>query len=130
MTKPGALNQRSLAYSVVGTQIFVATLLPTLFLIVDEGIAVSVFIGCWIATLSNAYFGIQAFRYSGARSAQKIVQSFYRGEAGKFIINIVLIAIAFEYVESLQVGNNSLHMFMAFTLVHIVTWFAPIVLKR
>lgn len=130
MTKPGALSQRSLAYTVVGTQIIVATIVPILFLFIGKDAAISALIGGWIATLSNAYFGLQAFRYSGARSAQKIVQSFYRGEAGKFIITIVSIAVAFKFVEVLQVRQNSLTMFMTFALVHLVGWFAPMVLKR
>jgi len=130
VTKPVAINQRSLAYMVVGTQFIVATIIPIMFLIMGKDAAVSALIGGWIATLSNAYFGLQVFRYSGARATQKIVQSFYRGEAGKFIITVVSIAVAYEFVEVLQVRQNSLYMFMTFILVHLVTWFAPIALKE
>jgi len=130
VTKPRALNDRSLAYMVVGSQCVVATIVPVLFLLVGIDAVISALIGGWIAALSNAYFAAQAFRYSGARSADKMVQSFYRGEAGKFIITIVSIAVAFEFAEVLQDKQNGLFLFITFALVHLVAWFAPVFIKR
>lgn len=129
VNKAAALNHRMLAYKIIGTQMAVATIFPILFLLVGRDAAISALIGGWIATLSNAYFGAQAFRYSGARAAQKMVQSFYRGEAGKFIITIVFILVVFEFVEVLQEKRNALSLFVMFSSVHLVAWFAPMILK-
>jgi len=130
VTKPRALNDRSLAYKVVGTQALIALLVPILFLLSNKEAAYCALIGGWIATLSNLYFAIQAFRHSGARAAQQIVRSFNRGESGKFIITIVLLVIAFKRLPELHDQNNALAMFISFVAVHLVAWLAPAVLRR
>ncbi|PCJ38759.1 MAG: F0F1 ATP synthase subunit I [Moraxellaceae bacterium] len=130
MTKPRALNDRSLAYRLVGTQAAVASLFPVLLLIISKDVALSALIGGWIATASNAYFAFQAFRYSGARAASQMVKSFQRGESGKFVITIVLMLVAFKYVPALQIKENALAMFTAFIAVLMVSWFAPLLFKQ
>ena len=42
--------------------------------------AYSVLLGGLISASSNSYFAVQAFRYGGARSAEKVVKSFIKGE--------------------------------------------------
>lgn len=41
----------------------------------------------------------RAFKYSGARSADKVVQSFYQGEAWKFILTAIGFAVVFLRVD-------------------------------
>ena len=130
MTKPRALNDRSLAYKIVGTQATIASLVPLLFLLMNKEAAVCALIGGWIATASNAYFAFQAFRYSGARAARQMVKSFQRGESGKFVITIVLMLVAYRQVPALQIRENVLAMFTAFIAVLIVSWLAPLFSKE
>ena len=130
MTKPRALNDRSLAYRVVGTQATIATLFPLLFLFMSLDAVICAIIGGWIATLSNAYFAFQAFRYSGARAASQMVKSFQRGESGKFVITIVLMLVAYRQVPALQIKENVLAMFAGFIAVLMVSWLAPLFTKQ
>jgi len=55
------------------------------FLIFDQLVGLSALLGGLIAWLPNTYFALRAFRYRGARAAQKIVRSFYAGAFGKMI---------------------------------------------
>src|SRR5690554_5129880 len=56
------------------------------------GTALSALLGGGIALLANAWFARQVFRYCGARQARRIAHSFYRGEAGKFVLSAALLA--------------------------------------
>ena len=81
-------------------------------------------IGGFIAWLPNVYFAFKAFRYSGARSAQLIVRSFYAGEAGKLILTAVLFALAFAGVKPLE----PLALFGVYLLTLLVSWCAPLLM--
>lgn len=82
--------------------------------------------GGLIAWMPNIYLARRAFRYSGARSAQLIVRSFYAGEAGKLILTAVLFALLFAGVKPLNVPA----VFGVFVLTQTVSWFAPLLMKR
>ncbi|KAF1070372.1 MAG: hypothetical protein GAK45_00815 [Pseudomonas citronellolis] len=77
-----------------------------------------------IAWLPNVYFARKAFRYSGARSAQLIVRSFYAGEAGKLILTAVLFALAFAGVKPLEAAS----LFGIYLLTLLVSWCAPLLM--
>jgi len=81
-------------------------------------------LGGLIAWLPNVYFAYKAFRYSGARSAQMIVRSFYAGEAGKLVLTAVLFALAFAGVKPLE----PLALFGIYLLALMVSWCAPLLM--
>jgi ATP synthase protein I len=72
---------------------------------VTEIIWKSFLLGGTIAIIPHAYFSVYAFRYLGASSTQKITQSFYRGEAGKFILTLVGFSVTFLWFENLNVRD-------------------------
>ena len=59
---------------------------------------------------------MQAFKYQGARSADKVVKSFIRGELGKIGITIVLFALSFTLITNL----NELALILGFIATHFV----------
>ncbi len=129
VTKPRAINDRRLAYYVVGSQAVASLLLPILVWIATErSAAVAALIGGWIATLGNFYFAVQAFRYSGARASRDMVRAFYRGEAGKFVIVMLLFIAAFRLVDGIR--DTAPYLFFAFFLVYGIAWVAPLVLRK
>ncbi len=77
--------------------------------------AKSALVGGFICALPNAYFVWRAFRYRGARSSVQIVQSFYQGEAWKF----VLTGFAFAAVFSQDWSLNYLALFAGFVTVQL-----------
>ncbi len=82
---------------------------------------VSAWLGGLIAWVPNIYFALRAFKYHGARVAQKIVHSFYAGAFGKYILTMAMFAIVFIKVRPL----NALALFTGFVLVMAMYWIVP-----
>jgi ATP synthase protein I len=77
--------------------------------------AVSALLGGLACALPNAYFVWRAFRYTGARSASRIVQSLYQGESWKFLLTALCFIVIFQRVEHL----NALALFAGFMTVQL-----------
>ena len=88
------------------------------FLAASQTILISIALGTGIFVLPNAYFSFYAFRYAGARAAQQVANSFYRGEAGKFILTVVLFAVTFAVVKPIEV----VALFAAYIFFMALTW--------
>jgi ATP synthase protein I len=74
--------------------------------------------GGLISIVPNIYFARWAFRFSGARAARQITQSFYRGEAGKFVLTVVLFAMLFATVKPL----NVVAIFLVYMFMMVLNW--------
>lgn len=83
----------------------------------------SALLGGLIGWLPNTYFALRAFRYRGARAAQKIVRSFYAGAFGKMILTMAMFAIVFIKVKPL----GALALFVGFGLVQTMNWIVPLI---
>lgn len=129
MTKPNTLNRGYLGVYVVGTQAVVSCVVPALVLLaVGKEAALAALAGGWTAVLANLYFAVQAFRFSGARASRDMVRAFYRGEAGKFVIVMLLFIAAFKLLPG--VGESAAYLFSAFFVVYGIAWLAPLFLRR
>lgn len=63
--------------------------------------AAALFLGGMIEALPRLYFGIYAFRFTGARQTRQVVASFRRGEAGKFVLVVLMFAGLFAFNRSI-----------------------------
>lgn len=86
---------------------------------VERVMAYSALFGGLIAVVPNAYFARHAFKYSGAQAARQVANSFYRGEAGKFLLTVVLFAAVFSTVKPLNVVAL-FAAYLAMTLVNVL----------
>lgn len=77
--------------------------------------AKSAVMGGFSCALPNAYFIWKAFRYSGARSTEYVIQSFYQGETWKFLLTSLCFIAIFRHVEPL----NVLALFAGFITVQL-----------
>ncbi|MCM0613861.1 F0F1 ATP synthase subunit I [Marinobacter sediminum] len=82
----------------------------------------SALVGGLIFLLPHGYFALKAFRYSGARSARKIISSFYQGEAGKLILCAILFTMAFKWIQPLDVAA----LFLTFAIMLVTNWLTPL----
>ena len=104
-------------YKVIVAQLAATTLIAAISLLVfGVTVAYSVLLGGLISALPNSYFVLQAFKYRGARNADKVVKSFIKGELVKIILTIVLFALCFTQVERL----NEMALILGFILTHFV----------
>ncbi|MBB5321682.1 F0F1 ATP synthase subunit I [Marinobacter oulmenensis] len=84
----------------------------------------SALLGGLIFLLPHGYFALKAFRYTGARSARKIMSSFYQGEAGKLILCAILFTMVFKWIQPLDVAA----LFLTFAIMLITNWITPLLL--
>jgi ATP synthase protein I len=83
--------------------------------------ALSAILGGLVSAIPTAYFARKLFRYQGARAAKQIVNSFYKGEALKIVLSIILFALVFIFSNIIPVV-----FFATYIVVQIVLWFAPL----
>lgn len=104
-------------YKVIVAQLAATTLIAAISLLVfGVTTAYSVLLGGLISALPNSYFALHAFKFQGARNAEKVVKSFIKGELGKIIFTVVLFALSFTLITSL----NELALILGFILIHFV----------
>lgn len=118
MSQPRPLVDPSVALRLLRGQFVAMLVLAAAGLFVSPGAALSIAIGAGIAVVGSAYFALQAFRHAGATSANDIVHSFYKGEAGKFVLTATLFAVVFATVRPVQGG----WLLTGFILEQLVAW--------
>ncbi|MDF2446827.1 MAG: synthase chain [Moraxellaceae bacterium] len=118
VSQPRPLVDPTQALLLLKWQLRGAVVLTALALSVSTGAAMATGMGAGIAVAGNAYFALQAFRHAGAQQATDVVRSFYRGEAGKFVITVLLFAAVFAGVKPLQAG----WLLTGFILEQFVSW--------
>jgi len=87
-------------------------------LIFGKAIAWLAFLGMAIFIVPNAYFTYYAFRYRGSELTPWIRQSFMFGEMGKLSLVAVGFALAFVFVDTLNVAA----LFAGFIEMIILQW--------
>ena len=90
---------------------------------VDAVLARSILFGGLVYLAPPAWFAWRAFRFSGASSARLVVQGFYRGEAGKFLLTTLAFVAVFVMVRPL----NVVAFFGAFVALSVAN---PLLLSR
>jgi len=84
--------------------------------------ALSVVLGGALCALPNAYFGLRAFRGGrggrGARASRQVLENFYRGETGKFVLTLAGFAAVFAAIKPL----NPAALFISYGFCVIVQW--------
>ena len=86
--------------------------------------ASSMLIGGLVSAVPNLYFARVLFRYHGAQSAKKIVNSFYKAEAIKLLLTFSLFAIIFKFLNIVP-----LVFFAGFIVAQMMFWFAPLLFR-
>lgn len=115
---PGALLARPPLIRILFAQFAVLFIGVALLLLADLVTAYSALLGGLVSIGPNAYFTRWAFRYSGAKAAADVARSFYRGEAGKFLLTALLFASVFALVRPLDV----VVFFLAYMFMVAVNW--------
>ncbi len=99
-------------------QTIVLLVITATLLLIQWVTAYSALLGGLIAIVPNAYFARWAFRFSGAQVAVEVAQSFYRGEAGKFLLTAVLFASVFALVKPL----DAVAVFLTYVFMVALNW--------
>lgn len=92
-------------------------------LVYGTNAASSALLGGIVYIIPNAYFASKLFKHQGARSAKQIVNSFYKGEALKIVISILLFTAVF-----LLFKITPLAFFASYIMTLMTHWFAPLII--
>lgn len=120
IAKPGILRWQCIELAAL-------VLTAALVAVVDSELARAIAIGGLIALLPQMYFAFYAFRFRGARAMRQVTHSFYRGEAGKFLLTCVLFALVYGAIEPRE-PIAVLLSFMAWHAINLAT--SAVVLRR
>lgn len=60
--------------------------------------AISALLGGLIGIIPNIIFALKAFRYAGAKSAKKVVESFFSGVKIKMVLTAILFSLVFKFL--------------------------------
>jgi ATP synthase protein I len=82
----------------------------------------SALLGGLIFLIPHGYFALKAFRFSGARSAKKIMSSFYQGEAGKLILCAIGFTVVFKWIQPIDMSA----LFLTFAIMLVTNWLTPL----
>ncbi|GAA5130992.1 ATP synthase subunit I [Thalassotalea piscium] len=86
--------------------------------------AQSVLAGGVVVIIPNIVFALKAFRYAGARSSEKVMESFYSGEKLKIVLTAILFALAFKFLAIMPIP-----FFISFCLVVVLPLLTPFFIK-
>ncbi|MEE8059183.1 MAG: ATP synthase subunit I [Pseudomonadales bacterium] len=117
-TAQGAQLAKPPLLPIFSAQIIVLLLGSFGLLLIDWVMAYSAFLGGLIAIAPNAYFACRAFQYSGAQAAGDVARSFYRGEAGKFLLTTIMFAGVFALIKPLEV----VVIFLTYSVMMAFNW--------
>lgn len=123
---PNALGgQKDKVYKLVQYQLLVAVILASLwglFRGYDSFLAASA--GGMVCVLPNFFMAFWLFRHQGAQAARRILRSFFLGEAIKFLVTILLFAIALGLLRL-----EPLPLLVSFIVTQAVFWASPWITK-
>ncbi|OUR61161.1 F0F1 ATP synthase assembly protein I [Colwellia sp. 39_35_sub15_T18] len=104
----------------------IVVLLTTLITYFIWGLAhaKSTLVGGIVAIIPNIVFAFKAFRYAGAQSSKKVVESFFSGVKLKMVYTALLFVLAFKFLVLLPIP-----FFVMFCMVMVMPLLAPIFLK-
>ena len=86
--------------------------------------AQSALAGGAISIIPNVFFAYKAFKYAGASSSKKVMESFYGGEKIKLGLTALLFALAFKFLVIMP-----LPFFITFFIVVIGSLLTPVLFK-
>ena len=116
MSQPRPLVDRSIVVRLLKLQLVLTLGVTLAGMLAGLWAGFSAGMGGVIALAGSGYFALQAFRHAGATSASHIVRSFFKGEAGRFVLTAALFAVVFAAVKSVQ----AVWLLTGFILVHLV----------
>ena len=82
----------------------------------------SALLGGLVSALPNACFARMMFQHQGAHAAKQIVNSFYKGEALKMVLTIILFTAVFKFFIIMPFV-----FFAVYIVAQMVFWFAPLI---
>ena len=122
LTQPG----RKFAFlQILISIIIVITCSVTTYFVWGMPYAQSAFAGGVVTIIPNVVFALKAFKYAGASSSKKVVESFFSGVKIKMLLMAILFALAFKFLVIMPVP-----FFIVFCVVMVLPLLMPLILSN
>ncbi|MDP2560456.1 ATP synthase subunit I [Psychrobium sp. 1_MG-2023] len=120
-----ARHGRSTAYKLILMQTL-AVLAASFFFFLANGTKAgySALCGGIISIVPNFVFASLAFRNAGASAAKEVLTDFFKGEALKLVLVIVLFWVVFKTLDVIY-----LPLFVTYALAIVLHWLSPLIFK-
>jgi len=125
-----SLVDRKLALRLIGIELAAVLVCSVGLAVYSMDSARSLLVGGMIAVLGHGYFAYKLFRFAGAQATRQILRGFYAGEAGKFLITIVLFAAVFKNMKDLQPAYLMTGFFLALVVQRLAPWWTKSSVQR
>jgi ATP synthase protein I len=127
MNRSSARRRRPDYRRLLLAQALTVAMLGTIALMVEgEDSALSAVTGGLVCLIPNLYFVLRIAPLRGGRRITGFVSAFYRAEAGKFGLTVVLFVLVFLTVPP----SNPAFFFGAYVAVHFIHWLAPWLMRE
>ncbi len=114
-----------MAYKLISMQILAVVLAAFVFLMTTGTKAgYSALCGGVVAIFPNFVFATLAFRNAGASAAKEVLIDFFRGEALKLVLVIVLFWVVFNLLDVIY-----LPLFVTYVMAIVLHWLSPLIFK-
>lgn len=120
-------QQKAELFKIPAKQLIILLCAAAVLSATNKFVALSVLAGGVVAVIPQLYFTVCAYRYRGAKATKEIVQSFYRGESGKFVLTLIGFAGIFLYFSWLKTGA----VFVGYIVMQIIqVWLSAKAVKN
>jgi len=120
-----ASRGRATAYKLIAMQTVAVLIIALIFFVTnDVKQGYSALCGGVISIFPNFVFATLAFRNAGASAAAEVLGDFFRGEALKLILVIVLFWVVFKTLDVVY-----LPLFVTYGLAIVLHWLSPLIFK-
>ncbi len=118
-------RDRKLAYRLIVLQFVLSALLVGVAALYDTAAVVAAAVGGLSSVAANGFYVWMALKSAIAAPAAEVVRNYYIGAAGKLLVVVVSLAVAFSVLDTLGDTRNALVLFATFIVVQGVYWVAP-----
>lgn len=116
------LNGRAYALRAPAWQLVVTLLITLAGAVFHHQVAISLLIGGLIGATANAWLALVVFRPALGQGQHRMLLAFYLGQAGKWLISLLLLILAFTQVAWLKEPANAALMLLAYVMTQLVAW--------
>lgn len=116
------LDGRAYALRAPAVQLLITLVIAALGAIFHHQVAISILIGGLIGVAANIWLALVVFRPKLGQSPHTMLLAFYKGQASKWLISLILLALAFSLIDWLREPAHAAVMLVAYVLTQLAAW--------
>jgi len=116
------LDGRAYALRAPALQLLITLLIAAAGALFQHQVAISLLIGGLIGVAANTWLALVVFRPALGQPPHKMLLAFYLGQASKWLVSLILLALAFSRIDWLREPTYAALMLLAYVMTQLVAW--------